>query len=95
MWDDPALVDIASRDRTAVILDDTFLPSPYGIGIQQGNVPLKRWVDTRLELLRLKDTFVKILGRNFPLNLYASFRNNVLRPKNTFGYTKASVEECP
>ena len=95
MWDDAALVDIASRDRTAVILKDTFLPSPYGIGIQQGNTQLKRWVDTRLEVLRLKDAFAKILSRNFPLNLYASFRKNVLGPKNTFGYAKGSVEECP
>jgi polar amino acid transport system substrate-binding protein len=95
MWDDPALVDIASRDRTAVILKDTFLPSPYGIGIQQGNTQLKRWVDTRLELLRLKDAFVKILSRNFPLHLYASFRKHVLGPKNTFGYAKRSIEECP
>ena len=95
MWDDAALVDIASRDRNAVILKDTFLPSPYGIGIQQGNAQLKRWVDTRLELLRLKDTFAKILSRNFPLHLYASFRKNVLGPKNSFGYPKGSVEECP
>jgi polar amino acid transport system substrate-binding protein len=95
MWDDPALVDIASRDRTAVILKDTFLPSPYGIGIQQGNVQLKRWVDSRLELLRLRDAFADILGRHFPLHLYASFQKNVLRPKNTFGYAKGTVDECP
>jgi polar amino acid transport system substrate-binding protein len=95
MWDDAALVNIASRDRSAVILKDTFLPSPYGIGIQQGNVQLKRWVDTRLELLRLRDAFAKILSRHFPLYLYSSFRNNVLRPKNTFGYAKGSVDECP
>ncbi len=95
MWDDPSLVDIASKDRAAVILKDTFLPSPYGIGIQQGNVELKRWVDARLELLRKQDAFAAILSRHFPLHLYASFRKSVLRPKNTFGYTKGSIEECP
>jgi polar amino acid transport system substrate-binding protein len=40
MWDDPSLVNIASRDRSAVILNNTFLPSPYGIGIKQGNAEL-------------------------------------------------------
>ena len=94
MWDDPALVDIASRDRNAVILKDTFLPSPYGIGIKQGNAELKAWVNSRLELLRQRDAFSKILARHFPLHLYAAFRNNVLRPKNTFGYPKGTVEEC-
>jgi polar amino acid transport system substrate-binding protein len=94
MWDDPALVDIASRNRNAVILKDTFLPSPYGIGIKQGNSELKAWVNSRLELLRQRDAFSKILARHFPLHLYAAFRNNVLRPKNTFGYPKGTVEEC-
>jgi polar amino acid transport system substrate-binding protein len=95
MWDDPALVDIASRDRNAAILKDTFLPSPYGIGIKQGNSELKAWVNSRLELLRRRDAFAAILGKHFPLHLYASFRNNVLGPKNTFGYAKGTVEECP
>jgi polar amino acid transport system substrate-binding protein len=95
MWDDAALVDIASRDRSAVILKDTFLPSPYGIGIKQGNAELKAWVNSRLELLRQRDAFSVILAKHFPLHLYAAFRNNVLRPKNTFGYPKGTVEECP
>jgi polar amino acid transport system substrate-binding protein len=95
MWDDPALVNIASMDRNAVILKDTFLPSPYGIGIKQGNAELKAWVNSRLELLRQRDAFSVILGKHFPLHLYESFRNNVLRPKNTFGYAKGTVEECP
>ena len=95
MWDDPSLVNVASQDRTAVILKDTFLPSPYGIGIQQGNVELKRWVDTRLELLRKQDAFAAILSRHFPLHLYATFLKNVLRPKNTFGYPKGTHDPCP
>jgi polar amino acid transport system substrate-binding protein len=95
MWDDPSLVNIASRDRTAVILKDTFLPSPYGIGIMQGNADLKRWVDARLELMRGRDAFAGILSRHFPLHLYGSFLKNVLRPKNTFGYAKGTVDECP
>jgi polar amino acid transport system substrate-binding protein len=95
MWDDPSLVNIASQDRTAMILKDTFLPSPYGIGIRQGNVELKRWVDSRLEILRKQDAFAAILSRHFPLHLYGTFRKNVLRPKNTFGYATGTVDECP
>jgi polar amino acid transport system substrate-binding protein len=95
MWDDPSLVNIASRDRNAVILKDTFLPSPYGVGIAQGNGELKRWVDARLELMRRQDAFAGILSRHFPLHLYGIFLKNVPRPKNTFGYPKGSVDECP
>jgi polar amino acid transport system substrate-binding protein len=95
MWDDPSLIDIASKNRSAVILKDTFLPSPYGIGIKQGNAELKRWVDARLELMRKQNAFRGILSRNFPLHLYGVFLKNVLRPKNTFGYAKGTVEACP
>ena len=95
MWDDPSLVNIASKNRSAVILKDTFLPSPYGIGIKQGNAELKRWVDARLELMRKQNAFAGILSRHFPLHLYGIFLKNVLRPKNTFGYPKGTVDECP
>jgi polar amino acid transport system substrate-binding protein len=95
MWDDPSLVNIASKNRSAVILKDTFLQSPYGIGIKQGNAELKRWVNARLELMRRQDAFAGILHRHFPLHLYGIFLKNVLRPKNTFGYAKGTVDECP
>ncbi len=95
MWDDPSLVNIASKNRSAVILKDTFLPSPYGIGIKQGNGELKRWVDARLELMRKQNAFAGILSRHFPLHLYGIFLKNVLRPKNTFGYPKGAVDACP
>ncbi len=95
MWDDPSLVNIASKNRSAVILKDTFLPSPYGIGITQGNAELKRWVDARLELMRKQNAFAGILSRHFPLHLYGIFLKNVLRPKNTFGYRKGTVDACP
>jgi polar amino acid transport system substrate-binding protein len=95
MWDDPSLVNIASQDRSTVILSETFLPSPYGIGVKQGNAELKRWVDAGLELMRERDAFAGILSRHFPLHLYGAFLKNVLRPKNTFGYAKGTVDECP
>ena len=68
------------------LTDDTFLALPYGIGIKQGNVALKRWVDSRLELMRKKDTFMTLLRNNVPARFVAGFSRNILRPNNTFGY---------
>jgi polar amino acid transport system substrate-binding protein len=86
MFDDTALAPIAAADRTTKLTDDLFLASPYGIGIKQGNVALKRWVDSRLELMRKKDTFLTILKNNIAPRFIAGFSKNILRPKNTFGY---------
>ena len=86
MWDDSVLVGIATADRASKLTDDTFLPLPYGIGIKQGNVALKRWVDSRLELMRKKDKFLPILRNNVPTRLVAGFSKNILRPNVTFGY---------
>ena len=61
MWDDTVLVGVAAADPSAKLTNDTFLALPYGIGIKQGNVALKRWVDSRLELMRKKDHFMTIL----------------------------------
>ena len=42
-------LSMAATDPNAKLTDDLFLEAPYGIGIRQGNVALKRWVDARLE----------------------------------------------
>jgi polar amino acid transport system substrate-binding protein len=89
MWDDTVLVGIAAADRSAKLTSDTFLALPYGIGIKQGNVALKRWVDSRLEIMRKKDRFLPILKNNVPGRFVAGFSNNILRPKVTFGYAPA------
>ena len=86
MWDDTVLVGVAAADPSAKLTDDTFLALPYGIGIKQGNVALKRWVDSRLELMRKKDTFMTLLRNNVPARFVAGFSRNILRPNNTFGY---------
>jgi polar amino acid transport system substrate-binding protein len=86
MWDDSVLVGIATADRTTKLTPDTFLALPYGIGIKQGNVALKRWVDSRLELMRKKDRFMTILRNNVPARFVTGFSKNILRPNNTFGY---------
>ena len=89
MWDDTVLIGIAAADRNTKLTNDTFLALPYGIGIKQGNVALKRWVDSRLELMRKKDTFMTLLRNNVPARFVAGFSRNILRPNNTFGYAPA------
>ena len=91
MWDDTVLVGIAAADRSSKLTNDTFLALPYGIGIRQGNVALKRWVDSRLELMRKADRFMAILRNNIPARLVRGFSRNFLRPRNTFGYARASA----
>jgi polar amino acid transport system substrate-binding protein len=86
MWDDTVLVGIAATDPSSKLTNDTFIALPYGIGIRQGNVALKRWVDSRLELMRKKDTFMTILRNNVPARFVPSFSRNILRPNVTFGY---------
>src|SRR5829696_2286709 len=91
MWDDTVLVGVAAADRSAKLTNDTFLALPYGIGIKQGNTALKRWVDSRLELMRKKDRFLPILQNNVPARFVAAFSRNILRPNVTFGYAPASA----
>ena len=89
MWDDTVLVGIAAADRSAKLTNDTFLALPYGIGIRQGNAAMKRWVDSRLELMRKQDRFMAILRNNVPARFVQGFSRNILRPNNTFGYAPA------
>ena len=96
MWDDTVLVGIAAQDRTLKLTDDLFVPGPYGIGIKQGNTALKRWVDSRLEIMRKRDTFNAILRENVPSRVFASFQKNSLRPNQTFGYNQVDpTTQCP
>jgi polar amino acid transport system substrate-binding protein len=96
MWDDSVLVGIATQDANLKLTNDTFLAGPYGIGIKQGDTAMKRWVDSRLELMRKKDTFMTILRNNVPARLVQGFSRNILRPNVTFGYTQGSPETvCP
>jgi polar amino acid transport system substrate-binding protein len=96
MWDDTVLVGIAAVDRNLKLTSDTFLALPYGIGFKQGNTALKRWVDSRLEVMRKRDTFNTILKASVPARVFAGFQKNILRPKNTFGYTQGdATTQCP
>ncbi|HEU0304751.1 MAG TPA: transporter substrate-binding domain-containing protein [Gaiellaceae bacterium] len=96
MWDDTAVLGIATTDSSLKLTPDTFLPGPYGIGIKQGNVALKRWVDARLNLMKKKDIFIRILRNNVPARLVPAFSDSVLRPKNNFGYAAVDpTTVCP
>jgi polar amino acid transport system substrate-binding protein len=96
MWDDTVLLGIATADRELKLTADTFLPLPYGIGIKQGNAALKRWVDSRLEVMRKRDTFNTILRNNVPARVFTTFQKNILRPDNTFGYSQGDLTtQCP
>jgi polar amino acid transport system substrate-binding protein len=96
MWDDTVLLGIAVADRNLKLTTDTFLALPYGIGIKQGNTALKAWVDSRLELMRKRDTFNTILKNNVPARVFTTFQKNILRPNNTFGYTQGdATTQCP
>jgi polar amino acid transport system substrate-binding protein len=96
MWDDTAVLGIAVTDGTTKLTNDSFLPGPYGIGIKQGNTALKKWVDSRLNLMKKRDLFIGILKNNVPPRIFAAFQDNVLRPKNNFGYNKVDpTTVCP
>ena len=99
MFDDTVLAGQAAADASAKLTNDKFLALPYGIGIKQGNVALKRWVDSRLELMRKKDTFFSILKANIAPRFVPGFTDSILRPNNTFGYaapgTPSADTICP
>jgi polar amino acid transport system substrate-binding protein len=96
MFDDTSLLGIAVTDPSYKLTNDLFLPGPYGIGIKQGNVALKRWVDSRLELMRKRDLFFPILKNTVPPKQVPPFSKNILRPKQTFGYNQGDITTvCP
>ncbi len=46
--------------------------------------------------MKKRDLFIGILKNNVPPRLYAAFQNNVLRPKNNFGYNTVDPQTvCP
>jgi polar amino acid transport system substrate-binding protein len=99
MFDDTSLALIAASDPSSKLTDDQFLEGPYGIGIKQGNVQLKRWVDARLNLMKQKDLFAPIIRNNVAPRFVPTFLRNVLRPNNNFAYRDPSLPSvdtvCP
>ncbi|HEY8102974.1 MAG TPA: transporter substrate-binding domain-containing protein [Gaiellaceae bacterium] len=99
MFDDTSLALQAATDPNAKLTDDLFLEAPYGIGIRQGNVALKRWVDSRLAIMKQKDIFQTIIRNNVAPRFVPAFSRNILRPNNTFTYRAANLPSvdtvCP
>jgi polar amino acid transport system substrate-binding protein len=99
MFDDTSLALIAATNPAAKLTDDLFLEAPYGIGIKQGNVQLKRWVDARLNLMKQKDLFVPIIRNNIAPRFVPAFLKNSLRPNQDFKYRDPSLPSldtvCP
>ncbi len=96
MWDDTVLLGIAVADPNLKLTDDLFLPLPYGIGMRQGNAAMKRWVDSRLNIMRKRDAFFPIMKASVPARNLAAFAKNILRPKQVFYYTRADLtSQCP
>ncbi len=96
MWDDTVLVGIAGTDPELKLTNDLFLPLPYGIGIKQGNTAMKRWVDSRLQVMRQRDAFLPLIRDSVPPAQVATFSKNILRKNNTFTYTPGDATTvCP
>ena len=98
MWDDTVLVGQAAQDRSLKLTPDLFLALPYGIGMKQGNTAMKRWVDSRLNIMKNRDLFFTILKNNIPPRDVAAFSKNILRPKQNFTYNPPGVSPettCP
>ncbi len=96
MFDDTVVLGFAVTDPSLKLTDDGFLQAPYGIGIKQGNVAMKKWVDSRLKLMQKKDQFNAILKANVPTRVFASFQKNILRPGQSFQYNATDPSTvCP
>jgi polar amino acid transport system substrate-binding protein len=91
MWDDTVLAPIASADRNVRMTNDAFLAADYGIGIKQGNTAMKRWVDSRLGVMKKRDLFMQILRNNFSPQFVRLFTKNILRPKQNLRYPPATA----
>ncbi len=99
MWDDTVLAPHAAADRNLRLTSDTFLEAPYGIGIRQGNTAMKRWVDSRLGIMKSNDLFLPILRSHFAPRFVTAFSPNILRPRQDFQYRPATAPSidtvCP
>ena len=93
MFDDSFVLGVATSDPTLKLTPDRFLKLPWGIGIVKGNKALKKWVDSRLAILKRQNQFSKILKRNVNPTLFDAFKNNVPSPKRTLKYPPTEEDE--
>ena len=83
MWDDTVLAPIAATDPNLQMTNDVFLVAPYGIGIKQGNTAMKKWVDSRLAIMKSRDAFMPMLRAHFAPRFVRSFSGNILTSIDT------------
>ena len=95
MFDDSFVLGVATSDPSLRLTPDRFLKLPWGIGIFKGNKAMKRWVDSRLAILKKRNQFLKILKRNVNPTLFDAFENNVPTPKRTLKYPPTEEQELP
>jgi polar amino acid transport system substrate-binding protein len=95
MFDDSFLLGVATADPDVRLTPDRFLKLPWGIGIQKGDVAMRRWVNARLAILKRRNQFLKILKRNVNPTLFSAFDTNVPTPKRTLKYPATEEAELP
>ena len=97
MFDDAFLVGVAANDPDTRLTSSKFLAIPWGIGIRKGEADMKAWVDSRIRLMKKRDQFWVIMRHTIPRRFFATFKNNVPRPRNTLQYPTGTDPEtvCP
>ena len=97
MFDDTVLFGIAERDPNVRLTSDRFLPQDYGIGIRQGDVAMKRWVDAALEQMRAGDMFLPLLRQHVPPANLDFYTRSILRPQQNPNYEPGGdpTTRCP
>jgi polar amino acid transport system substrate-binding protein len=97
MFDDTFLLGVAANDTSLRMTNHKFLNIPYGIGIRKGETAMKRWVDAAILAMKRKDEFIRILRANVPRRFWASFQNQVPRPRTREAYPRGRTPEteCP
>lgn len=93
MYDAGFLLEYAQRDPDVRLTNQVFARAPWGIGIRKGETAMRRWINARLNLLRQRDQFVKILRNHTTPALYRIVRTNVPRPKKALRYPNARTQE--
>ena len=97
MYDDAFLVGVAANDSQLKMSGHRFLDVPWGIGIRKGESQLKRWVDTAIRGMAVRNMFWPIMRRTVPRRFHPMFRKNVPGPGVTLRYPRANPPEnnCP
>jgi polar amino acid transport system substrate-binding protein len=93
MFDDSFVLSVATSDPSLKLTPDRFLKLPWGIGIVKGNTAMKKWVNSRLAILKRRNQYLKILKRNVNPTLFDAFKNNVPGPKRTLHYPSSEENE--